>query len=214
LRERLVFTPLEKTPATIAGADISFDKGSETVYAGIVVLRYPSLETIEEAGIVTQARFPYIPGLLSFRESPALLEVWNRLRIKPDVLVLDGQGTAHPRRMGIACHVGLWLDRPTLGCAKSLLCGHYEHLGTQKGDAAPLIHRKEQIGVALRTKDNTNPVFVSPGNRIALEDSVQLMLTCATKYRIPEPTRRAHLFVNRLRSGETTLFDLSEEQVG
>lgn len=202
LRNQLEFTPLATPPKTIAGADISFNKYSETVYAGIVVLSFPELEILEETGIVTTAKFPYVPGLLSFRESPALLEVWDKLTIKPDVLVMDGQGTAHPRRMGIACHIGLWLDVPTLGCAKSLLCGRFDEPGEKKGSTSPLMHYGELIGNVVRTKDKTQPVYVSPGNHITLEESVELMLACSNKYRIPEPTRRAHLFVNTLRQAD------------
>lgn len=202
LRERLQIQPLDFTPKTVAGADISFDKNSETVWAGIVILSFPQLEIIEECGLETGAKFPYIPGLLSFRESPAYLEVWEKLRVKPDVLVLDGQGTAHPRGMGIACHLGLWLQIPTIGCAKTLLCGRFGELGENRGETAPLVYKKQQIGAALRTKNRVNPVFVSPGHLCDLESAKSLLLACDGGYKIPEPTRRAHLFVNRLRLGQ------------
>ncbi len=201
LRSQVVIQPLEKTPKLIAGADISFNKYSETVWAGIVVLSFPDLKIVEERGIETEAKFPYVPGLLSFREAPALLQVWEMLENVPEVLILDGQGTAHPRRLGIACHIGLWLQIPTIGCAKSLLCGKFEELDETKGSTSPLIHRGEQIGVALRTKNRVNPVFVSPGNLSDIPSSVELLKRCDGGYRIPEPTRRAHLFVNRLRQG-------------
>jgi deoxyribonuclease V len=202
MRGQIELKPLDFEPQLIAGADLSFEIGSDTVYAGIVVLSFPDLKIVEERGIVTQAPFPYVPGLLSFRESPAILEVWEKLQNKPDVLVLDGQGTAHPRRFGIACHLGLWLQIPTIGCGKTLLCGKFENLGEKRGEFAPLVHRKEVIGVALRTKNKVNPVFVSPGNLCDLDSAISLILRCDGGLKIPEPTRRAHLFVNRLRRGE------------
>lgn len=202
LRGQIELEPLQTEPKLIAGADLSFEIGSDTVYAGIVVLSFPSLEIVEECGLQTIAPFPYVPGLLSFRESPAILEVFEKLQNKPDVLVFDGQGTAHPRGFGIACHVGLWLQIPTIGCAKSLLCGKFEALGEARGSSASLIYKQEVVGAALRTKDEIQPVFVSPGNHIDLPGALDLMLRCDGGYKIPEPTRRAHLFVNRLRRGE------------
>ncbi len=203
LRSRLDLTPLQKEPKLVAGADLSFEIGSDTVYAGIVVLSFPDLQIVEERGIKTTAPFPYVPGLLSFREAPAILDVFSRLENKPDLLVFDGQGTAHPRGFGIACHVGLWLQIPTIGCAKTLLCGKYENLGEARGEFAPLIYKKESIGAALRTKNKVNPVFVSPGHKCDLASAIDVLLRCDGGLKIPEPTRRAHLFVNRLRRGES-----------
>jgi deoxyribonuclease V len=199
LRNMVRLQPLARPAGTIAGADISFNKYSETVYAGIVVLSLPDLRIIESAGVRSVARFPYVPGLLSFREAPSLLEAWEKLKTKPDVLMLDGQGIAHPRRFGIACHVGVSLDWPTIGCAKSILVGRYGELGVEAGSRAPLVDKGEQVGVALRTKNKVSPVFVSPGHLIDLDSSVDLVLRSTTKYRLPEPTRQAHLLVNRLR---------------
>lgn len=202
LRSRLDLHPLETKPRLVAGADLSFDRGSDTVYAGIVVLSFPEMKIVEERGIETTATFPYIPGLLSFREAPALLEVWEKLENRPDVLVLDGQGIAHPRGLGLASHVGLWIDKPTLGCAKTLFVGKFGELASQRGAHEPLLYKGEIVGAALRTKTRVSPVFVSPGNGIDLESSIEILLECDGGYRIPEPTRRAHLFVNRLRRGE------------
>ncbi len=184
---------------TIAGADISFNKFSETVYAGIVVLSLPDLRIVETAGVRSVAKFPYVPGLLSFREAPSLLEAWEKLKTKPDVLMLDGQGIAHPRRFGIACHVGVLLDWPTIGCAKSILVGRYGELGLEAGSRSPLVDKGEQVGVALRTKNKVTPVYVSPGHLTDLDSAVDLVLRSTTKYRLPEPTRQAHLLVNRMR---------------
>ena len=202
LREQVRIEPLARPVETIAGADISFNKFSETVYAGIVVLRLPSLEVVEEAGVTSTARFPYIPGLLSFREIPALLEAWQQLRVEPDAIMCDGQGLAHPRRMGIACHIGLLTQRPSFGCAKSVLVGKFEEPPIERGNWTPMLHRGETVGVALRTKNKVQPVYISPGHLLSQEDAIRLTLACDGGYRVPEPTRRAHNFVNTLRRGE------------
>lgn len=202
LRTQVRIQPLDRPAETIAGCDISFNKFEETVYAGIIVLRLDTLETIEEVGVISTATFPYVPGLLTFREGPALLEAWSKLTIEPDVVMFDGHGTAHPRRMGIASHMGLWLNRPTFGCGKSVLVGKYEEPAPERGNWSPMTHYKEVIGAALRTKNKTNPVYVSPGHLIDLPTALELTLRCHGGYRIPEPTRRAHLLVNALRRGE------------
>lgn len=200
LRERVQIAPLDLSHVhTVAGADISFNKFSETIYAGIVVLKFPELEIVERTGVVTTTKFPYIPGLLSFREIPALLEAWEKLQNVPDVLVCDGHGIAHPRRLGIAAHAGLWLNLPTIGCAKSVLVGKFEEPEIMRGCRSPLVHYGETIGAALRTKNKVQPVYVSPGNLCDMESAVELLLRCDTGYRLPEPTRQAHLFVNELR---------------
>ena len=204
LRERVRLEPLKRPVETIAGADISFNKFSPVVYAGLVVMRLPSLEVVEEVGVVSETRFPYVPGLLSFRESPSVLEAWSKLKTEPDAVMFDGQGIAHPRRVGIASHVGLILNRPTLGCAKSVLVGKYEEPAPERGDWTELVDPKngETVGAALRTKTRTQPIFVSPGHLIDLEGALRLTLAADGGYRQPEPTRRAHLLVNALRRGE------------
>lgn len=207
LRSQIRIGPLIKTPQTIAGCDISFNKFEETVYAGIVVLNLETLETIEEAGVVSTATFPYIPGLLSFREIPSLLEAWAKLKTEPDVVMFDGHGIAHPRRIGIASHGGLFLNRPAFGCGKSVLVGKYDEPAPERGSWSPMIHYKDVVGAALRTKNKVNPVYVSPGHLIDLETAISLTLQCdggrrGFGYRIPEPTRRAHNLVNALRKGE------------
>lgn len=203
LRSQVEIRPLEREIRFVAGADISYDKDSEVLFAGIVVLELPSLKIVESRGLQMTATFPYVPGLLSFREAPPLLKVWEQLEHTPDVLVLDGQGLAHPRRFGIACHLGLWLQIPTMGCAKTLLVGKYDDLDEAKGASAPLVHRNEVVGAAVRTKKKVTPVYVSPGHLCDLPGAIDLTLRCDGGYRIPEPTRQAHLFVNRLRRGES-----------
>lgn len=205
LRARIRIEPLSAPIETIAGADVSFNKFSPLIYAAIVVLHVPSLTIIEEAEAVTEIKFPYVPGLLSFREIPALLEAWAKLKIEPDAVMLDGQGIAHPRRMGIAAHFGLCVDRPTLGCAKSVLVGTYEQPPPERGAWMPMTHQGEIIGAALRTKTNVGPVFVSPGHRLDLAGAVAMTLQCGGGYRIPEPTRHAHNRANILRRASMQL---------
>lgn len=202
LRSKVVVEPLSRPIHFVAGCDISFDKGSDIVYAGVVVLELPQLVEVARGTAIARVKFPYIPGLLSFRESPAVLEAWNQLQTMPDALVVDGQGYAHPRRFGIACHLGLLMNIPSIGCAKSLLIGKFEEPGSRAGSYAPLIDKEETIGVVLRTENDVSPVFVSIGHRVTLEDAVQLVMKCTKGYRIPEPTRQAHLLVNALRRGE------------
>ena len=199
LRDKIQLTPLNKTVTTIGGADISFNKYSDTVYAGIIVFSYPDLKPIAESTIVATTTFPYIPGLLGFREVPALLEAWNKLKTKPDVLVLDGQGIAHPRRMGIATHFGLVAQTPTIGCAKSLLTGKYNEPEEHPGATMPLEDKNEVIGTVLRTKRKCKPVYISPGHLVTMQESISIIINCVAGYRIPEPTRMAHLLVNRIR---------------
>ena len=202
LRERVRVAPLKKKIETVAGADISFNKFDPVVYAAVVVLRLPSLEVVEEAGVVSETKFPYVPGLLSFRETPSVLEAWAKLRTEPDAVMFDGQGLAHPRRVGIASHVGLIIDRPTLGCAKSVLVGKYEEPAAERGAWTPLVDKGETVGAALRTKTRVQPIYVSPGHLIDLAGAIDLTLRSDGGYRQPELTRRAHLFVNALRRGE------------
>lgn len=199
LRSQIRIEPLTKPVETIAGCDISFNKFEETVYAGIVVLNLETMETVEESGVVSTATFPYVPGLLSFREIPSLLEAWAKLKTEPDVVMFDGHGTAHPRRIGIASHGGLFLNRPAFGCGKSVLVGKYDEPAPERGSWSPMIHYRDVVGAALRTKNNVNPVYVSPGHLIDLETAINLTLRCDGGYRIPEPTRRAHNLVNALR---------------
>lgn len=202
LRERVRLAPLDRRIETVAGADISFNKFSSTVYAGVVVLRLPDLEVVEEVGVVSETRFPYVPGLLSFRETPSVLEAWAKLKTEPDAVMFDGQGIAHPRRMGIASHVGLLIERPTLGCAKSVLVGKYDEPPPERGHWTEMIDKGEVVGAALRTKTRVQPIFVSPGHLIDLAGAIRLTLECDGGYRQPEPTRRAHHLVNALRRGE------------
>jgi len=199
LRLQLKIETLDKPIRIIAGADISFNKFEETVYAGIVLFKYPQMEVIGHASAVSSTKFPYISGLLAFREVPALLDAWNKLEIKPDLMVLDGQGIAHERRLGIATHFGLITDIPTIGSAKSRLRGKYEEPANELFAQSPMYDREEVIGIALRSKKNCNPIFISPGHRVSMAQSVEIIKNCIRGYRIPEPTRQAHILVNQIR---------------
>lgn len=182
--------PLEGPVETVAGIDVSIR--GDLAQAAIVVVRVADLAVVDRAIWRSEVPFPYVPGLLSFREVPVILPALARLQVRPDVLMTDSQGRAHPRRMGLAAHLGAMLDWPAVGVAKSLLTGRFSDLGPEKGDRAPLVDRGEVVGVALRTRVNVKPVYVSVGHRMTLDDAIALTLACTTRYKLPEPTRLAH----------------------
>ena len=200
MRERVVARPPNGfSPRRVAGADISLDRGADHGYAAIVMIDASTMDTVGEATAVAKIRFPYVPGLLSFRELPAVQLACSKLERKPDVLIFDGAGYAHPRRFGLACHGGVLLEVPTIGCAKSILVGDHGPLGRERGSTAPLVHKGETVGMALRLREGVQPVYVSIGHLIDLETAVQVVLSMGTGYRQPETTRRAHRLVNALR---------------
>jgi deoxyribonuclease V len=204
LQSRLANQVDFQTPLTrceiIAGADVSYNRFSTTFYAGVVVLRVADCSVVETQGAVGEVTFPYVPGLLSFREAPIVLEALAKVRTEPDAVMCDGQGIAHPRRLGLASHIGLWLQKPCLGCAKSRLWGRFQELDPQAGSYSPLQDPAGAvIGAAVRTKKGVKPVFVSPGHLIDLASAVRLVLATCRGYRVPEPTRQAHLHVNAFR---------------
>jgi deoxyribonuclease V len=184
-------------PHFIAGVDISVGRAREMATGTVVVLNYPELRVIETQVAQGRLDFPYVPGLLSFRESPLTLAACERLSITPDLILVDGQGVAHPRRIGLASHLGLFLDTPTIGCAKSRLCGKHEEPGLEPGSFAELIDNGETIGVALRTKLGVKPVYVSVGHKIDLQTAIYWVMKCCRGYRLPEPTRLAHQAAGR-----------------
>jgi deoxyribonuclease V len=182
----------------VAGADAAFDLQAGLVFAAVVILTFPSLEPVETVVHRERLSFPYIPGLLSFREAPALLQTFKKVRHSPDVILVDGHGVAHPRAAGIACHVGICLDKPTIGCAKSLLVGTHRMPGLSRGASTSLYDASGHvIGAVVRTRNRVKPVFVSVGHRIGLAQAVRLTLACGKGYRIPEPTRQADLLAER-----------------
>jgi deoxyribonuclease V len=212
LAEKVQFRPLQGQPELIAGLDCALSKDGQRIIAAAVVLRTavsekglwesvepPSFETVETTHAIRNLSFPYIPGLLSFRESPVCIEAVEKLKLEPDIFIIDGQGIAHPRRLGLASHLGLFFDKPTIGCAKSRLTGQFEEPAPKKGAYSLLKDKDEVIGAVVRTRSNVEPVFVSVGNKCSLEDAIEVTLSCTTKYRLPEPTRLAHQLVSTLK---------------
>ncbi|MES2930481.1 MAG: deoxyribonuclease V [Patescibacteria group bacterium] len=202
LKDKVRLIPLERKVSYIGGADVSMNLFAADGFAGFVTLSYPDLSVVDHSVIKDTIGFPYIPGLLSFREIPMLLKAWEKLKKKPDVIVVDGVGIAHPRRLGIATHLGLVLNVPTIGCAKSVLTGIYTEPANVPGSISYLydkFNKTEIIGAAIRTKKNVKPIFVSPGHLITLEESIEIVKRCVLKHRLPEPTRMAHNTVNEYR---------------
>ena len=200
LRGQLVLEPPPGfAPRLVAGADISMDRGSDVGYAGLAVVDTATLATVDTAVAVAPLTFPYVPGFLSFRELPPLTAAWARLARRPDVVIFDGQGYAHPRRFGLACHGGVLFGVPSIGCAKTILVGRHEPVGEEAGARAPLVHRGEVVGVALRLRARTTPVYVSAGHLMDLDTAVRVVESVSAGYREPETTRRAHRLVNDAR---------------
>ena len=189
VRSRCLFRP----PLYVGGVDVSVDRVQGRARAAVVVLSFPQLELVEVRTAQGALNWPYVPGFLSFRELPLVLAACELVLTTPDILLVDGQGIAHPRRFGLASHLGLFLDTPTVGCAKSLLCGTHGPLGFERGAMAEIVHEGEVVGAAVRTRSNVNPVYVSIGHRCSFADAVESVLHCSGRYRLPEPTRLAHL---------------------
>lgn len=199
LAKKVQICPLKnKNIHYVAGIDVSFEKVTNTGFCCITVID-SKLRTVEEQSHSETLKTPYIPGLLSFRELPIIYKTLKKLRLEPDVFILDSQGIAHPRGLGLASHFGVVFDKISIGCAKSILVGSHGNLPEKKGSSSLLVYKSRIVGAALRTKDNTKPVYVSPGNRIDLESSIEIILRFTDKYKIPEPTRRAHISSNNLR---------------
>jgi deoxyribonuclease V len=176
----------------VAGVDVGFEGEGTVTRAAVAILTFPGLQVVETFLARQPTRFPYVPGLLSFREIPALLEALSNIKTKPDIILCDGHGTAHPRRLGIASHLGVLLDCPTIGVGKSLLVGRHAKVGLQRGDYEPLVHKGETIGAVLRTRTGFNPLYISGGHKVSLQSAIDYVMKCTTKYRLPETTRAAH----------------------
>jgi deoxyribonuclease V len=211
LAKRVVTENEVINPCLVAGIDISSPDTQGVASGAVVVLHYPELNIVEIEVAQGKVKLPYIPGLLSFRESPLILAACEKLYNVPDLILIDGQGIAHPRRFGLASHVGLFLDLPTIGCAKSILCGHHQPVGEEAGSRAELLDNGELIGAALRTKSGVRPIYVSVGHKIDLASALQWVINCCRGYRLPEPTRLAHLAAGGVLTSESScqgkLFD-------
>ena len=201
LAKKVIFAPMEKNPKLIAGLDCAFSKDGKKILAAIVIFQFPELKIVETSEACAKVNFPYIPGLLSFREASVCIAAAEKLKKTPDCFIIDGQGIAHPRGLGLAAHLGLFFNKSTIGCAKSRLCGEHEQPKSQKGEYALLKKSKSQeiIGAVVRTRSNIKPVFVSVGNKCLLDDAIRIVLACTTRYRLPEPTRKAHEYVSKLK---------------
>jgi len=202
LVNNLRFSPLGQMPRLIAGVDSSFFTADDKEYilTVIVVLSFPDLEYVEKKYLTNRVNFPYIPGLLTFREGPSFVKTWKRLHSEPEVVFFDGQGTAHPRGLGLASHMGLFLERPTIGVAKSRLYGMPDDMPKKLGEWFPLRNPdKDVIGSVICTKKETKPLYISPGHLITLEDTMRLVMSCLNGYKIPEPTRQAHILTQRIK---------------
>lgn len=191
LAEQVVLTDQFGEVHRVAGVDMAINENNGMARAAVVLFSYPELEILEKHVYEEPLRMDYIPGLLSFRELPSLLGAIAQLKQQPDLVMTDGQGIAHPRKLGIASHLGLWIDRPTIGCAKSILVGKHEAVGEAVGDWTPLVYGKETIGAVLRTREKVKPMIISPGHKISLESSIKFVLACGRGYRLPETTRLA-----------------------
>lgn len=192
--------PLPSRFKVIGASDISYSRHSETLIAVIVSFAWPSLTQIESACHVCKATFPYVPGMLAFREAPPLIEAYRKIGRKPDVLLCDGQGIAHPKRFGLAAHLGLYLGIPTIGCAKSKLCGEHENVTLRKGFSKPLIYNGEQVGLVFCSRDGVKPIYISPGHLADFASSKRIVSRCLRRFRVPEPLRVAHIEANRIRN--------------
>jgi len=200
LRHRVRIIPLPHPPRLVAGADAITDRADRKIFGAVAVYTFPDLELVEEATAAGECPFPYRTGLLSFREVPILAAAFKRLKSRPDVVLVDGQGLAHPRGLGLASHLGLVLDLPTIGAAKSRLVGEGKEPSPEAGSFSPLIYQGKLVGLILRTQTGIKPLYLSPGHLITLDESREITLACVKKYRIPQPLRQADQLTRRLKS--------------
>jgi deoxyribonuclease V len=192
LRKHIILENTCSEIRSIGGADVAYSKDGNFLFGAIAVLSFPKMEPLETSTAHGEASFPYIPGLLSFREAPILIETFKKLKVKPEVMIYDGQGIAHPRGIGLATHMGIWLDLPSIGCTKTPLLNDFKWPRLSKGSYESIRREGKEVGAVLRTKDKVKPIFISPGHRIDLQTSIQLILDTCSKFRIPDPLRRAH----------------------
>ena len=204
LCSHVILKKLPEPVKYVAGTDVAFSKKTNTAWACVVVLSFPELIKKDEAFIKGRTSFPYVPGLLSFREIPFILEALKKLSIEPNVIFCDGQGIAHPRGLGLASHLGILIEKPTIGCAKTRLVGEFSEVGQKRGDYSHLLYKGRRVGAVVRTRSGVKPLFISPGYAVSMDDALRLILKCGGRYRIPEPTRQAHLLGKRLQVQSST----------
>ncbi len=202
LRDKIIFDSSFKLSGVkkIAGADVSYSKQENLVYGVVLILTYPELKVIEEKWAVKEASFPYVPGLLVFREGPSLIEAFEKIENEPDLVMFDGHGISHPRGIGIASHMGILLDKTTIGVAKTSLTGEWKMPGNKRGSLSPILKDGKEIGAVVRTKENVEPIFVSVGHKVDLDTAVGIALSCSIGYRLPEPVRQAHIYSNKVKT--------------
>ena len=212
LRNKVKVTALQDAVHLVAGTAVAFDPSYDTIHAAIVILQYPGMELVEQHGISEEIRFPYVSGLLAFREGPPLMHLVRKIKHQPDVILFHAHGQAHPRRFGLASHLGVLLDVPTIGVSTRILVGQHEELDNEKGDQAPIIYKEQHIGIALRSKNNVKPVYVSVGHKTDLSSAIDIVMGCVTRYRRPEPLRMAQIAVNVQKEGQLIDLDTGGNQ--
>ena len=212
LRDKVVVRPLPDEIRLVAGTAVSHDPNTNSIHAAIVILRFPDMELVERHGLSEEITFPYVRGILAFREAPTIMKLMKRIQHIPDVVLFHSHGLAHPHRFGLACHLGVLFDIPSLGIADRILIGHHDDIARKKGHHAPLIYNGEEVGIALRTKEDVNPVFISVGHKADLLSTLEFTLECSTHYRHPEPIRQAHLAVIDQRDGKNIDIDVGGDQ--
>ena len=212
LRDKVEVQPLPGDINLIAGTSVTIDPNNDTIHAALVVLRFPDMELVERHGLSEEITFPYVRGLLAFREAPPIMTLMKRIQHKPDVILFHSHGLAHPRRFGLASHLGVLFDISSIGVADRVLVGYHDDIDSKKGHHAPLVHNEEEVGLALRTKEGVSPVFISVGHKADLLTTMVFTLECTTHYRRPEPIRQAHLAVVAQRNGESIDIDVGGDQ--
>lgn len=200
LKDRIQIKKLGSPVRSVAGCDVSYSKKTEMCFAVVMVFKFPTMDIVEQTQASGPVNFPYVPGYLTFREAPILLKAFEKIENMPDLVLFDGQGIAHRRQMGLAAHLGLILDLPSIGCAKNVLVGKFEQPEDIQGSYTELIYQNRIIGAVVRTRDGVKPLFVSSGYKITIDEAIEWVLRACTKYRIPEPIRRSHITVNQLRA--------------
>ena len=212
LRNKVKVTALQDALHLVAGTAVAFDPGYDTIHAAIVILRYPEMELVEQYGVSEEIRFPYVSGLLAFREGPPLMHLIRKIQHQPNVILFHAHGQAHPRKFGLASHLGVLLDVPTIGVSTRILVGHHGELDNERGDQAPIIYKEQQIGTVLRSKNNVKPVYVSVGHKTDLSSAVEIALGCVTRYRLPEPLHLAQLAVKMQKYEQLIDLNKTEKQ--